>query len=148
MLTKRRLPGVRGFGCRIYQHGGVAMGKRILMVDDEPQVLKLFRSILERAGYTIETAICGRDAIQLLKTCDVDLLVLDLNMPEPDGFELLRELRTSMPGLRIVVISGFLEGALLEAAGLLGATATISKTDAPEMLVPIVNDLLRMRALA
>ena len=73
----------------------------------------------------------------------VDLLVLDLSMPEPDGFEVLKTLRAKRPGWRSLVISGFLGGALLEASELLGATASLSKTQAPKLLLKTVNDLLR-----
>lgn len=121
------------------------MKGRILIVDDEPQVLKLFRSMLEEGGYSVAVA-CSSDATEALKTLDIDLLVLDLNMPEPDGFELLKKFHTSMPGLRIVVTSGYLEGALLEAAQLLGATATIPKATAPKVLVKTVDAILRKRS--
>jgi CheY-like chemotaxis protein len=118
---------------------------RILVVDDDPQVLKLLGRILENGGYSVHLMASGKMVTEVLRAEVIDLLILDLNMPEPDGFELLKTLRIAMPGLRILVISGFLEGALLKAAELLGATATLAKSDSPEMLLSTVNGLLRQR---
>jgi len=115
----------------------------ILVIDDDLAVLKFFGTILEDAGYSVQLCHSGGDAKKLLRQTPIDLVVLDLNMPEPDGFDLLKELRAAMPGLRIVVVSGYLDGALLTAAKWLGATAVLSKSDAPGMLVKTVNDILQ-----
>jgi CheY-like chemotaxis protein len=71
-----------------------------------------------------------------------DLLILDLNMPPPDGFELLKRKRSKFPGLRILVISGCLEGTLLEAARIFGATATLEKPVTAEALIGKVREML------
>src|SRR5579862_7171119 len=110
------------------------MGPRILVVDDDPQILKLFGKTLERHGYSVRLLSSGRAVIPALQEEKFDLLVMDLSMPKPDGFELLKILRAEMPGQRILVVSGAMPRSLLKAAELLGATATLSKTDAPKML--------------
>ena len=120
-------------------------GCHILIADDEPQVLNLFTRLLTRGGYSVTAVDSGTSALKVLGDQPVDLLVLDLSMPPPDGFELLKRLRTSMPGLRILVTSGFMQGTLLKAAELLGATATLAKTDAPIHLLETVDHLLRKR---
>jgi len=120
------------------------MESRILVIDDDPQVLKLFSKMLIRGGYAVRAANSGKGVMKALDTGGpFDLVVLDLSMPPPDGFETLKTLHANRPGLRILVVSGFLEGALLEASELLGATASLNKEDAPEMLLQTVNDLLR-----
>src|SRR5579872_3881901 len=119
------------------------MASRILVVDDDPQILKLFGRILERGGYSVRRVSSGQEVMPVLHAEPCDLVVLDLSMPEPDGFELLKALRAKMPGLRILVISGYLQGKLLKAAELLGATATLPKTDAPQALLETVNRLLQ-----
>jgi DNA-binding NarL/FixJ family response regulator len=83
--------------------------------------------------------------MEVLREQPVDLLVLDLSMPKTDGFDVLRSLRVQLPGLPILVISGYMEGALLQASELLGAAASLSKTDAPGLLVQTVNKLLKPR---
>jgi CheY-like chemotaxis protein len=119
------------------------MSHRILVVDDDPQILQLFRKILTRAGYSVTAEISGKRALQLLKNDEpVELLVLDLDMPEPDGFEILRAMRILRPELKIVVISGYLGGALLKTSELLGAATSLSKSDAPNELLDTVKALL------
>jgi CheY-like chemotaxis protein len=119
------------------------MEPRVLVVDDDPQVLKLFSKILTKGGYVVRTETSSQRAITELDAQPVDLVVLDLSMPEPDGFEVLKALRARRPGLRILVTSGFMGGALLDAAQLMGATATLDKTEAPRLLLQTVNDLLQ-----
>jgi len=115
-----------------------------LVVDDDPQVLKLYSRILTKGGYRVLAEQSGEKVIEILNTGGpFDLMVLDLCMPKPDGFEILKEVRSRYPGLRTLVISGFMGGALLVASELLGATATLNKTDAPELLLQQVNRLLQ-----
>jgi CheY-like chemotaxis protein len=116
---------------------------RILLVDDEQQVIAVMKSALARGGYDVKTATSGRRALELLETEPLpDLLILDLNMPEPDGFELLRRERAKYPDLRILVISGYLQGTMLEAAKVFGAVATLQKPFSPQVLVLKVREIL------
>lgn len=120
------------------------MGEQILVVDDDPQVLDLFSRILAEGGYSVRTEKTGKGALRLLeKSGPIELLILDLSMPKPDGFEILKAVRAHRPGLRVLVTSGFLGGPLLKASEFLGATASLAKTDAPKLLLKTVNDLLR-----
>jgi two-component system chemotaxis sensor kinase CheA len=71
-----------------------AAAPRVLVVDDQFSVRQLQRSILEAAGYRVETARHGREALEKLAAdSDVDMVLTDLQMPEMDGFELLRAIR-------------------------------------------------------
>ena len=115
----------------------------ILVVDDDERVLRLFEKILVRGGYPVLAATSGRQALQILRDQSVALLILDICMPEPDGFELLTAIRANAPGLRVLAVSGFMGGALLEATRHLGATATLNKADAPQKLLSVVNDLMK-----
>jgi len=120
------------------------MSARILVVDHGPQVVRLFSEILTTGGYVVRAAKSSKKATEILAASEpVDLVVLDLSMPPPDGFEILKALHSQRPGLRILVVSGFLGGALLEAAELLGATASLNKADAPRLLLPTVERLLQ-----
>ncbi len=117
---------------------------RILVVDDDPQVLKLFSNILTKGGHSVVSTNSGKSALDLLKTTGaVDLMLLDLGMPKPGGFEVLDVVRSKWPELKMLVISGFSRGPLLKASECLGATASLAKTDAPKLLLQTVNDLLR-----
>jgi CheY-like chemotaxis protein len=116
--------------------------RRILVIDDEPQVLRLFRRILEAAGCMVYTAESGSEGLKVLHDHPVDLLVLDLNMPELDGFEILTLLHSERPNLKVIVTSGFMQGAMLRAARFLGATAVLNKVEAPKRLIETIQTLL------
>ena len=101
---------------------------------------------LEESGYDVTATSSGKEAIGLIHDPLPDLLILDLNMPEPDGFDILKIERALLPYLRILVISGCLSGALLEAASLLGAVSTLEKPFSPEVLVWKVRMVLGDRS--
>jgi len=67
--------------------------KRILLVDDAATVRMYHRSILESAGYTVEEALNGIEALEKALQSPYDLYVVDINMPKLDGFGFLREMR-------------------------------------------------------
>jgi Response regulators consisting of a CheY-like receiver domain and a winged-helix DNA-binding domain len=67
--------------------------KTILVVDDEPKIVKLVRDYLERAGFAVRFATDGRIALSLARTEKPDLMVLDLGLPQLDGLDVIRELR-------------------------------------------------------
>src|ERR1700693_754702 len=89
----------------------------ILVVDDDRPIVRYAKRVLDN-GYTVTGSSSANDALAAMKKCLPDLLILDLNMPEPDGFDFLRNERSKFPYLRILVISGYLHGVLLEAATL------------------------------
>ena len=91
---------------------------RVLLVDDEPDVLAATAAMLEATGLEVVTAEDGLDALERFRL-DRDgfaLVLLDLSMPRLDGFETFRELRALRPGLPVILYSGYTEhGSLREA---------------------------------
>ena len=67
--------------------------KKILVVDDEPDLRTAIRAVLERAGHIVAEAVDGRDALRVYHRIQADLLVLDVSMPELDGWQTLERLR-------------------------------------------------------
>ena len=118
------------------------MAAKILLVDDDRYVVRYLTKALEQAGYDVVATTSGQHALDLMDEEKPDLLILDLNMPEPDGFDLLRREHARFPYLRIIVISGYLEGALLEAAKIFGAVATLQKPVSPADIVTKVREVL------
>jgi CheY-like chemotaxis protein len=114
----------------------------ILLVDDDQQVVRFLKRTLEGKGYSVTATTSGRRALALIEERPPDLLILDLNMPEPNGLELLATRRTGFPYLRTMVISGYMDGALLEAAEFLGAVATLKKPVTNEELCAKVRAVL------
>jgi two-component system phosphate regulon response regulator PhoB len=80
------------------------MGRRILVIDDEPDLLELVRINLDQAGYTVETAHSGRDAIESLRRSRPDLIVLDLMLPDVSGTEICRRVRSDAKLAQIPII--------------------------------------------
>lgn len=67
--------------------------KRILIVDDDPHIIEVLRFALEKAGFTLDTASNGRQALEKVKAHSFALIVLDITMPEMDGLEMCKQLR-------------------------------------------------------
>jgi DNA-binding NtrC family response regulator len=114
----------------------------ILVVDDDRQVVRYLKKTLEENGYNVAATTSGKQALVFIQKRMPDLLILDLNMPEPNGFDLLKAEHSKYPYLRILVISGYLHGALLEAAKIFGAIATLEKPFTAEALVGKVRGVL------
>lgn len=77
----------------------------ILIIDDDPYIRELERTLLKKEGYSIIEAGNGREALQLLKECKIDLCVLDIMMPEMDGYEFCRLARKYYPDLPILMLT-------------------------------------------
>lgn len=78
----------------------------ILLVDDDPQVLKVFSNYLEKAGHAITTAANGMEATQRMENRKFELVITDILMPERDGFELMFSMRKQPERPKIIAISG------------------------------------------
>ena len=85
------------------------MSKTILLVDDEPPVLRALQRLLQRAGYRVFTAENGAMALALLASQQVALVVSDFRMPGMNGAQLVHEFKSVQPGLRALIVSGYAE---------------------------------------
>lgn len=119
--------------------------QKVLLVDDEPDILEMIGFNLEKEGYEVFTAPNGRKAMEIARAQRPDLVLLDVMMPEMDGMETCRELRED-PNLRDVLIA-FLTARnedYSQIAGFdAGADDYISKPIKPRVLVSRVKALLR-----
>jgi CheY-like chemotaxis protein len=83
---------------------------RILQVDDDDLILASIPLMLELQGHTVETAAGGQEALERLGAgLEVDLVILDLNMPGMNGLETLHRLRELRPGLPVLMATGYLD---------------------------------------
>jgi CheY-like chemotaxis protein len=80
--------------------------RSILVVDDEPSVREIMEITLKRAGHRVSGVADGAKASRRLRESPFDVVITDLLMPERDGLELIRELRTAYPHVRIIACSG------------------------------------------
>lgn len=120
------------------------MSKTIMTVDDSASVRQMVSFTLKNAGYGVIEAADGKDALGKLKG-KVDMIVTDLNMPNMDGIELIRNVRAN-PGYKfipIVMLTTESQAARKQEGKLAGATGWIVKPFKPDQLLAIVQKVLR-----
>ena len=120
------------------------MAKRILVVDDDENILSLERTILEQKGFVVTTAAGGAEALEILGKEDFDLILLDVMMPEIDGFTVCRKIKEEPRTKEIPVIFLTAKGggeALAEGFES-GAIMYINKPFTANKLLTIVNTML------
>jgi len=112
--------------------------KRVLVVDDASLVRMYYRVALEKAGFHVEEALNGLEAIEHLLKAPFDLLIVDVNMPQMDGVTLLRTLRAKAPPVSAtpaLVISTESEPQRIAAAMAAGANLYLVKPQSEQALV-------------
>jgi len=84
------------------------MGKKVLVVDDDPDVRLFNTTVVEESGHTPLEAANGEEALQMIKAETPDLVILDVLMPRQSGMRLYRQLKTdaAMTGIKVIVLSG------------------------------------------
>jgi two-component system KDP operon response regulator KdpE len=117
----------------------------ILVVDDEPQIARVLKTTLSSQGYGVRTAIDGEDAVHQLKSWSPDLIITDLRMPNMDGLELCRRVRTESR-LPIIVLSVKGEETIKVEALDAGADDYITKPFSTNELLARVRAALRRAA--
>lgn len=78
-----------------------------MVVDDEKAILALFEAALSRHGYEVHTTQSPVEALEILEKNDIQLVFLDLNMPEMDGVDLCRKIRKFLPIAIVIAITGY-----------------------------------------
>ena len=121
------------------------MTSRILIVEDDPDIAELVARYLVKAGFTVERASSGRDALTAIAARPPDLLVLDLMLPQVDGLEVCRRIRASQitSGLPIIMLTARAEEAERIVGLEIGADDYLGKPFSPSELVARVRALLR-----
>lgn len=121
---------------------------KILVVDDEPMVLKLLILQVERLGYAVVGAANGPDALALLAKSPFDLLITDIMMPEMNGLTLMQQAVAIQPDLECIVVSGQADLAIAVEAMKLGAINYIQKpTSMMELEVSLTKGMERLALL-
>lgn len=120
---------------------------RLLLVEDEVNMVRTLVKILERRGYEVDAAGTGEEALRRLGTATYDLVITDLNMPVMDGMQLLREIKQRQFNPAIIVLTG--HGTIQSAveAMKLGAGDYLIKPCHPDELLLVVARLLEVRQL-
>jgi two-component system cell cycle sensor histidine kinase/response regulator CckA len=115
--------------------------EKILIADDEPEILKLLESSLTDLGYTVVTARNGREAVEQIET-EVKLVILDMIMPEMDGLTALKRIREKMPQVKVIVMSGYTSPEKTPVLETLGVQAFMQKPFEIARMAAVVRDVL------
>ena len=113
------------------------MGKRILLVDDEPLILKPLKYQLEMDGYETDLARDGEEALEKFFSGSFDFVLLDVMLPKLDGLELLRRLPQTGVKCKVVVLSGFINQNVLADCATLGVDYFIPKPVDPRLITEV-----------
>ncbi len=115
--------------------------KRILVVDDDVDVLRVFKSILEKEGYVVETAETGTEALEKIKKEKFNVCLIDVRLPDMDGIEILRHMADGSETVKIIV-TGFSTDKVGKKAADYGADDFLVKPVKPGELIATVRDRL------
>jgi two-component system, OmpR family, alkaline phosphatase synthesis response regulator PhoP len=116
--------------------------KTILVVDDEPKIVKLVRDYLERAGFGVNVAADGKSALSRVRAEKPDMVILDLGLPQMDGLDVTRELR-KISSVPVIMLTGRSEESDKLIGLELGADDYITKPFSPKELVARVRAVFR-----
>jgi DNA-binding NtrC family response regulator len=119
---------------------------RVLVVDDEPIVLKSCRLVLEGEGWEMISASSVAEALSILESITPDLLLVDVKMPVHDGMYLMRKVREKRPGIPIVVMSGYATSETIKEAEGLGAAVFLPKPFTPDELTDTLRSIAKNRS--
>ncbi len=118
------------------------MSKRILIVDDEPNVRLSYRSVLEAENYVVEEANSAPTGLEKLVAGHFDLAILDMRMPEMDGLDLLAKMRERGLTTPVVIITAYGDLPHAVRAVKLGAIDFLQKPLTPEQLRRLVEEVI------
>jgi two-component system phosphate regulon response regulator PhoB len=121
------------------------VSQRVLVIDDEPDLLELVRVNLAQAGFAVETAASGREALAALRQRRPDLIVLDLMLPDISGTELCRRVRAEreLASLPIIMLTAKADEVDRIVGFELGADDYVTKPFSPRELVLRIRAVLR-----
>ena len=120
-------------------------GKKILVVDDEPNVIRTLTFVLKKEGYDVSSAVNGEEAIARVHESKPSLMFLDVMMPKKNGYQVCQELKSdpSLSDIHIVMLSAKGQESDKEMALSLGADEFMTKPFSPLGVIGRVKEILR-----
>jgi DNA-binding response OmpR family regulator len=116
----------------------------IVVADDDPDIVMLVSAVLAKSGFEVARATNGTDALELVRTRGPDLAVLDISMPNLDGIEVLKFVRSNpeTAELPVILLSARAQEADVKNGYAVGASKYMRKPFSPSELVAVVRELL------
>lgn len=120
------------------------MSYRILIVDDEPNIVLSLEYLMKKEGFEVLTAVNGEEALQLIEKDPPDLILLDIMIPKLDGYEVCQSVRADpdCDGIRIIMLTAKGRAVEREKGLALGADAYITKPFSTQEVVEKVRSIL------
>ncbi|HWQ67965.1 MAG TPA: response regulator [Methanospirillum sp.] len=115
---------------------------QILIIDDSLFQRRIISAPLKGGGYEVIEAVNGRDGLEKIIAEKPDLILLDLLMPEKDGYEVLKELQIAQNKIPVIILTSDVQDSTKEACLTLGAQAFVNKPVKSEELLPIIKSFL------
>ncbi|MDP2181540.1 MAG: response regulator [Actinomycetota bacterium] len=122
------------------------MSRTILVVDDAAFMRMMIRDILAKEGYVIHEAVNGRDAVEKYGEVRPDLVTMDITMPEMNGLEALREIRSGDSSARVLMVSAMGQQRMIVEALESGAMDFLVKPFQPTKVLETVKKCLQSQA--
>lgn len=123
------------------------MESKILIIDDEKNILSVLSDILTDFGYSVEISSSGEEGLKLLRKKEVNLLLLDIRLPDINGIDLLKKVKKDFPNIEVIMISGHATVDLAVQATKLGAYDFIEKPLSLERVKIAVKHALERTSL-
>ena len=117
---------------------------RILVIDDDDIILSLFKETLEGEGHRVITALTGAEGIKCLSQHDFHLVFLDLKMPDIDGADLLKQIKSAKPAVPVSIITGYPGSEVMERALKQGPFGVMEKPFDANDILSAVNSFLHI----
>ena len=119
------------------------MPKKILIIDDEPEICKMVTEFLFDAGYAASYALNGPDGLAMIKKDSPSLVLLDIGMSGMNGIEVMRLIHEQFPALPVVILTGHRDTEMVKKIAELGACEYLTKPINPETLLnQFVRDMI------
>jgi DNA-binding NtrC family response regulator len=115
----------------------------VLLVEDEVNVANGLKLILDDAGYDVDVALDGHKALSLFRGDGIDLVVSDLRLPDLDGMEVVREMKSIKPDLDVIIITGYPSMSTAIDSGKLGVREYLRKPFTEDEFMEAVNKTLK-----
>ncbi len=116
--------------------------KKVLCVDDDTDICLLLSRFLSKNGYSVETAFNGASALEKLKAESFDLVICDFRLPDKDGLEMIKAVKSVRPNAQIIIITGYSDVKIAVKAMKYGAFEYVTKPIHPEEILITIKDAL------
>lgn len=118
---------------------------KILIVEDDEDMLEILAAVLQREGYLAMKAESGRKALDIAKKDEPDLVILDLKLPDCDGIHVLRDLKAGDPDIMVIILTGYGSQEAVRSAMEMGAIDFLTKPLDDHELSSMVREALQYR---